>query len=339
MNRSRKHPMRWLVPLSLLVVSLVSLFGVQASRSHAPLLRALVAATAPEPQQPIFQLDCSIPALTTEPVKADNVCGKTGSASASSRSGKQNVIKNRFCLPGSQTTPVEISFDTIDSLQQAARDKDIPFGRIKLANGKTKENLPPNRSVLTDLFTTSQGDHLGEGKLVTLEGFVFKAQHSNTFVVGSDTGESVNCNTISLLGNDIHIAISKTKADAAAAVTGTTAQRKKAECRTITAEITPHHRSQIYDRFDTNPADFLQGAHQKTGQDKLEGSPLPLQGARVRITGQLFFDASHSPCRNGKGAPPRRSIWEIHPVFAISVFDPSQDQFVSLEEWVANHSQ
>ena len=39
-----------------------------------------------------------------------------------------------------------------------------------------------------------------------------------------------------------------------------------------------------------------------------------------RITGQLFFDASHKPCKNGKGPNPKRiSIWEIHPAYAIDV--------------------
>jgi hypothetical protein len=40
----------------------------------------------------------------------------------------------------------------------------------------------------------------------------------------------------------------------------------------------------------------------------------------VRLTGQLFFDGSHSPCRPGKPAnPPRASVWEIHPIYAVDV--------------------
>jgi len=33
------------------------------------------------------------------------------------------------------------------------------------------------------------------------------------------------------------------------------------------------------------------------------------------FTGQLFYDASHSP----GGAPDRASVWEVHPIYAIWV--------------------
>jgi hypothetical protein len=42
----------------------------------------------------------------------------------------------------------------------------------------------------------------------------------------------------------------------------------------------------------------------------------------VRVTGQLFFDASHKLCTNGKavgGNPARQSAWEIHPVYQADV--------------------
>jgi hypothetical protein len=40
----------------------------------------------------------------------------------------------------------------------------------------------------------------------------------------------------------------------------------------------------------------------------------------VRITGHLFFDASHRPCRGTSRPSPRRSSsWEIHPVYNIEV--------------------
>jgi hypothetical protein len=42
-------------------------------------------------------------------------------------------------------------------------------------------------------------------------------------------------------------------------------------------------------------------------------------GQVVRVTGQLFFDGSHSPCAGGKGSPKRASLWEIHPVYALDV--------------------
>jgi hypothetical protein len=328
MNKLERRLLPGLLLLTLLAASVLPQVGRQMRRRHRPQHTPAPTAVA---SQPKFRLDCSLPALTTDPVAIDKVCGNAGNSSAGSNSAKQNVIKNRFCLPGAPTTPVDIDFDTLDKLQTAAQQKGIPFGRKKVPNtNKTVEDLPPDRSVLVDLITDGQGRHLGEGTLVRLEGFIFKAQHSNTFVF-SGQGESVNCNNKSLAGNDIHIALARTKA-------GTTNLSEASECETVTAEINPHRRSAIYNRFDTNPADFLNGQKQKSGQDKLKGRPLPLQGARVRVTGQLFFDASHTPCTNGHGGPPRRAIWEVHPVYAIEVFEVTQNKFIPFEEWAQLHA-
>jgi hypothetical protein len=40
-----------------------------------------------------------------------------------------------------------------------------------------------------------------------------------------------------------------------------------------------------------------------------------------RVTGQLFFDASHKvcPCGTSNCSPVRASLWEIHPVYNIEV--------------------
>jgi hypothetical protein len=84
---------------------------------------------------------------------------------------------------------------------------------------------------------------------------------------------------------DIHIALSKTS--------------QSDPCTTVTAEMIPHLRPNAWTAADI---------------DKTLNP--------VRITGQLFFDASHEPCRNGTaktGDPPRVSNWEIHPVYAIDV--------------------
>lgn len=325
MNKPYQRTLRGLLLLTFLAAIVLPQVGGQTRGRHSSHRNPAATAAAAQPQHPKFQLDCSLPALTSGPLAIDKVCGNKGNSPSASNSARQNEIKNRFCLPGAPTTPVEIDFATFDALQQAAQQKHVPFGRITLANGKSAENLPPDRSLLVDLITADHGQKLGEGSLVTLEGFIFKAQHSN---VGK--GESVNCNMATLAGNDIHIALSRTKS-------GAKKMGEKSECETVTAEITPHHRSAIYNRFDTNPKDFLNGKPQKKGADKLKGHPLPLQSARVRLTGQLFFDGSHSPCRNGKGGPPRRSIWEIHPVFEIEVFDAAKNKFIPFEEWAKNH--
>ena len=328
MNKPYKRMLRGLFLSVFLAAIVLPQVGGQTGGLHnSHRIGAPTAATPATP--PKFKLNCSLPELTSDALTIDKVCGNKGNSAPGSNSAKQNDIKNRFCLPGAPTTPFEIDFDTFDALQKAAQDKHIPFGRKMLPNSnKSVEDLPPDRSLLVDLITVN-GRKLGEGSLVTLEGFVFKAQHSNTFVF-SGKGESCNCNRKNLASNDIHIALSRTK-------TGAQTAGESSECETVTAEISPHHRSEIYNRFDTNPVDFLNGNQQKPGQDKLKGNPLPLQAARVRVTGQLFFDGSHSPCRNGHGGPPRRSIWEIHPVFSIDVFDTSQNKFLPFAEWAQNH--
>jgi hypothetical protein len=332
MNKQEKLIAPGVVILTLLLLSLLPHIGQTRAQQYTYHATALL---APEPApSPKFRLDCALPALTAAPLAIDKGCGNTGKP-ASKAGGMQNEMKNRFCLPGSPVTPIDIDFDTLRALQTKAKNDHIHFGRKPMPDNpkKTFEDLPPDRTVLIDFFKDSHGQHLGEGTLVRLEGFVFKAQHSNTFVfksAGDTPGESVNCNQPTLATNDIHIALAETEE----AVNGS-------ECDTVTAEITPHHRSEIYNRFDTNPKDFLIDAHgkkqkQKTGEDKLAGKPLPLSGARIRITGQLFFDASHSaPCHNGKGAPKRASIWEVHPVFAIEVFEGSK--FIPFEKWAKLH--
>jgi hypothetical protein len=43
-------------------------------------------------------------------------------------------------------------------------------------------------------------------------------------------------------------------------------------------------------------------------------------GRPVRLTGQLFFDGSHGPCRPGRPASPKRaSVWEVHPIYRVDV--------------------
>ena len=308
---------RFSIGMSLLALLAVSIVPQIARLHHADYALSPEAVQA----QPKFQLDCTLPALTPGPLSIDKRCDNDGDSSGDS--AKQNEIKNRFCLPGSPTNPIEITFDTLTDLQTAAETKGIHFGRVGQPPND-REDLPNDRSLLVDMVTVN-GQQVGEGSLVTLEGFVFKAKHSN---VGQ--GESVNCHFKKLGDNDIHIALARTKNGAKADAD---------ECKTVTAEITPHHRSAIYNRFDTDPRDFLNGKPQKPGKDKIKGSPLPLQAARVRVTGQLFFDGSHAPCGSSHGGRiSRSSSWEIHPVFAIEVFEKTQNKFIRLEDWVQLHS-
>jgi hypothetical protein len=248
-----------------------------------------------------FNPNCTLPFENIKVTKraVDKYCGMSGSASASSPNGQQNVKKNNFCVTG---TPIQISFDDLDRLQQIARDSSnhINYG---------SKGLPDDRSILGKLLPVN-GKKIGEGTLVTLEGFILESHYADTLLDGFG-GENVNCNVSDLDVNDIHIALVQPS-------------NVSDECESVTAEISPHFRPVSWSRFITR-------------QDKFNlGHGLPIKGAKVRITGQLFFDASHAPCHDplGKGSDPRRkSIWEIHPVYAVDVFDTSKNKWVSLDQW------
>lgn len=256
-----------------------------------------------------FEPGCKLPfeAIKGKGLGIDGDCGSTGNLTLKSPPGKQNAAKNNFCATGE---PIPVTFKTFDQLQIAAEKKGIKFG---------KAGMPAKRDVLQKISTTG-GKDLGEGVIVSLEGFVLDARHSNSklFVdskgVPSD-GESVNCNSGELNRNDIHIELSETTDEA----------KQRLQCQSVTAEISPHFRPDSWDRFDVNSKTMAAA----------KGIP-QLKGARVRLTGPLFFDASHTPEACGTGNQKgrgRRTIWEIHPVYAIEVFDAVTSKFVPLDQW------
>ena len=72
------------------------------------------------------------------------------------------------------------------------------------------------------------------------------------------------------------------------------------------------------------------------------------KGRLVRVTGQLFLDSRHHTrlCNDthNKGDPPRVSLWEIHPVYAVDVYtakkkadckDTNPAMWKSLDQWVS----
>ena len=139
---------------------------------------------------------------------------------------------------------------------------------------------------------------IGEGSQVTLSGFVLIARQEGA--------ESVNCGASvpdNPASHDIHISI----VDAA---TNTN------ECSGVVVEMAPHHR----------PASWTQENVQAVANKHLP----------VRVTGQLMFDSSHTPCVGGaavQGDPKRASLWEVHPIYKFEVCPGGS--CVSLEEWVA----
>ena len=143
---------------------------------------------------------------------------------------------------------------------------------------------------------------LGEGNEVVLQGYVLIARQEGA--------ESVNCGeSVPNIPDyhDIHISI----VDAAA---------NTDECSGAVVEMTPHHR----------PAAWTQGNVQSVAGKHL----------LVRVTGQLMFDSSHTPCTGGvasEGDPRRASLWEVHPIYKFEVCssgDCVDTGWKTLEDWV-----
>ncbi len=143
---------------------------------------------------------------------------------------------------------------------------------------------------------------MGEGTIVSLEGFVKLARQEGA--------ESVNCgsNVANIPGNhDIHISI----VDSPGAE----------ECSGVVVEMVPHHRPESWTPANVND--------------------VAKANLRVRVTGQLMFDSSHTPCRNGtsiSGDPKRSSLWEVHPIYEFDVCPEGNCSggtgWVSLEQFV-----
>lgn len=150
---------------------------------------------------------------------------------------------------------------------------------------------PTNRKPLQDL---------GEGKLIRMKAFLIEAHHAD---LGS--GETVNCKGTTEEMNDVHIAFG--------------GQAGAQECDSVTAEISPHYRPASWNEI---------GHYEIWNSSTRQYAPDPAMAARLtahpyRVTGQLFFDASHAVCPCGTTrahcSPVRASLWEIHPVYNIEV--------------------
>lgn len=149
-----------------------------------------------------------------------------------------------------------------------------------------KEPLATSRDSLREFFPIN-GSRIGEGTVVRLLAFIKEAHISDC-----ELGEEVNCKTSGVPNNDFHIPlVDATKPDA----------RNLPECTSVTAEMSPHFRPAKWSEID------------------LKTPVYP-----VRVTGPLFYDNSHVPCRLEGGkltgpGPQRISLWEIHPVYALDV--------------------
>jgi len=202
----------------------------------------------------------------------DQQCGPEGDPSQSpapaDRVAAQNRAKNNFCAGADVALATLLTFNR---LEKAAEASGVAFG--------DRETLPADRSPLMGLYTTSEGDNLGEGSVVVFVGFLVKAKTE-------PGGESVNCGVTGAETNDFHIELSSSR-------------QPSSRCNVVVAEMSPHFRPEGWNVKALN---------------KLRKP--------VRVTGQLFFDASHKACKNGQPLPQqpvRNSLWEIHPVYGFDV--------------------
>ena len=246
--------------------------------------------------------------------RIDQQCGPMGETSNPVKQA-QNLAKNNFW---SANEAVSMNFSDFLELENQTNAK-IKSGTIEtviLKEGGSGKVYPADRNQLT--FSVA-GKNLREGTVVVLEGFLLDAHYSNTKYNdygGGDVGggESVNCNQAYLTWNDIHISLGET--------------RDAKKCYSVTAEISPHFRPISWARFHDQPND-------KSKIKKLVNG-LPLRGKKFRLTGTLFYDASHKPCTNGNftGDSARVSIWEIHPVYRIQV--EIGGNWMELDDWATD---
>lgn len=263
-------------------------------------------------------------ARIAETHEIDLRCPATGKIDGNVFHYAQNAAKNNFTAKG---TPIALTVTDFSRLQQASQEQ-IDAGKIVL-RGK----YPEDRTRLHDLIKV-RGQPVGEGTIATFQAYIFSAKYANTkFSKDSEgrpgRGEAVDCDNPELDWNDIHIALSAS------------ANRKTDECTTVTAEISPHYRPVVWSRFHDGLNEGVEalvaGLLKGRVLDQLAKGGRPLL---VRLTGPLFYDASHRPCVFSGGkvterhSPERRSIWEIHPIYRIQVYDVRSRRWLDLDRWV-----
>src|SRR6266851_9073265 len=148
-----------------------------------------------------FVVGCNLPFNGGQSHDIDLHCPNEGCASRENDKA-QNWIKNNLCSVG---PAIQISTTSIDKLQ-AAVDQLVQQGTFTYGQSPPP---PADRAKLHDLSTVDVNGNavlLGEGKLVTFEGFVRDAKHDDTYLQGFK-GEGVNCKNSLLEWNDIHVAL------------------------------------------------------------------------------------------------------------------------------------
>lgn len=226
-----------------------------------------------------FAVDCQLPFENIKKHHAmDDNCAARGAAEANdSPEGLQNLAKNNFCAAIPTPGPALVTFVSFKKLQQKL-DKKAPEAKHWNA-----QHLPANRSVLVGVYTTSENATIGEGSIVKFAAWLMKLRPGHH--------ESCNCNDEGSEVNDMHLVL-----------ISSSDRENTPECKSVTAEISPHFRPD-----------------QWNGDAFLKANDHPL-----RFTGHLMYDAAHRPCsgsppKGSPGTPSRIASWEIHPVYGIDV--------------------
>jgi hypothetical protein len=271
----------------------------------------------------VFHFQCAkLPfPVVTQSRAIDAMCGIAGDQTAGPKA-LQNSLKNNLCRSGEITIVQQGDFV---ALQSTVSERGIKFGHSGFGESRL-EFFPDDRASLTHLITVN-GRAIGEGAYVQFAAYMDNPHYSDT-----SSGESVNCMIPGNPTNDIHINLVQQPAPSAPSPhdpnhDALAAARDRALCQAVVAEVIPHYRPAVWE------------------QEQLR--TVANQQIPVRISGQLFFDASHFPCNGDepqRGESLRRaSLWEIHPVYSIDVCRETtlracraddEAAWVPLDQWV-----
>jgi hypothetical protein len=239
---------------------------------------ALLASTLSSFAQDAFVPQCDLPySQIAKKNPIDKSCPPEGTPDSPNHA-KEYQAKNNLCAP---EPSINVTLADVIAMQKdVENDTRIPIGQ--------RDTPVPDRSVLRNIHTMSNGRKIGEGDRIRLVAFVTGAKATGTTSRPDGTaGEGVNCRHLGAAINDIHIDIGSSPTTKA--------------CDGIVVEMIPHFRPAVW-----TPANL----------HKLRSRP-------VRVTGHLFLDSRHnlSTCSNPstRGDPPRISLWEVHPVYAVDV--------------------
>jgi len=229
-----------------------------------------------------FEAGCQLPfeSIALEHKGFDDSCGIGGVASSTDVGNQQQNRIKNSFCLNSK--PIALKPQDLATLQK----KVDALSDFKFGSGLS---VPTDRSPLRNI-SLKNGLSVGEGTLVVVVGYMIDPHYSDV-----KNGEGVNCKHPGNEPNDIHFNIGSKWVN----VDQLNTNAKMAQlCKLVSGEISPHFRPESWE------VDHL---------DKLTGIP-------VRLTGQLFFDASHVPCRPNKPVnPARSSVWEIHPIYSVDV--------------------